>query len=388
MTRRIAVVTGSRAEYGLLYWLMRAIDADPALELQLVVTGMHLAPEFGLTVEDIRRDGFAIADCVETQLSSDSRAGMAKSLGLGIVSMTDSLRRLAPHIVVVLGDRYEILAAAQAAALLGIPVAHIAGGEVTEGAVDDWIRHSITKAAWWHFVSTEPYRRRVIQLGEDPNRVFDVGNTGLDAIKRIEPLSRDELAADLGMSLASPLFLATYHPATLGALRPAAAFAEMLAALDRFPRATVVLTKPNADAGGREIAAMAEDWSARNAARSRCVVSLGQRRYLSLMRQADLVLGNSSSGIIEAPAVKVATVNIGDRQKGRLYAASILHCGETADEIASAIEEAISNEFREAVKDASSLYGDCNASDAIHAILASIELPVVLAKKFHDVASA
>lgn len=384
MTRRIAVVTGSRAEYGLLYWLMRAIDADPALELQLVVTGMHLAPEFGLTVEDIRRDGFAIADCVETQLSSDSRAGMAKSLGLGIVSMTDSLRRLAPHIVVVLGDRYEILAAAQAAALLGIPVGHISGGEVTEGAVDDWIRHSVTKAAWWHFVAAEPYRRRVIQLGEDPRRVFNVGDTGLDAINRLEALPRAVLASELGLDLAAPLFLATYHPATLGEMPPAAAFAEMLSALDRFAQATVVLTKPNADAGGRELAAMAEAWADRNAGRARCVASLGQRRYLSLMRQADLVVGNSSSGIVEAPPMKVATVNIGTRQKGRLYARSILHCGESADEIAAAIDTALSSAFRAAIQDTVSLYGDCNATDAIHRILATTDLPAVLAKTFHD----
>jgi UDP-N-acetylglucosamine 2-epimerase (non-hydrolysing)/GDP/UDP-N,N'-diacetylbacillosamine 2-epimerase (hydrolysing) len=384
MTRRIAVVTGSRAEYGLLYWLMRAIDADPALALQLVVTGMHLAPEFGLTVEEIRRDGFAIADCVETQLSSDSRAGMAKSLGLGIVSMTDALRRLAPHIVVVLGDRYEILAAAQAAALLGIPVAHISGGEVTEGAVDDWIRHSVTKAAWWHFVAAEPYRRRVIQLGEDPARVFNVGDTGLDAINRLEALSRPVLSAELGLDLAPPLFLATYHPATLGELPPATAFAEMLSALDRFPQATVVLTKPNADAGGRELAAMADDWAERNTGRARCVASLGQRRYLSLMRQADLVVGNSSSGIVEAPPMKVATVNVGTRQKGRLYARSILHCGETTDDIAAAIEEALSPVFRAQVQDTESLYGDCNATDAIHRILATADLPIVLAKTFHD----
>lgn len=384
MTRRIAVVTGSRAEYGLLYWLMRAIDADPGLELQLVVTGMHLAPEFGMTVDEIRRDGFAIADSVETQLSSDSRAGMAKSLGLGVVSMTDALRRLAPDIVVVLGDRYEILAAAQAAALLGLPVAHISGGEVTEGAVDDWIRHSVTKAAWWHFVAAEPYRRRVIQLGEDPARVFNVGDTGLDAVNRLDPLPREALAAELGLALAAPFFLATYHPATLGALAPAAAFGEMLAALDRFPEACVVLTRPNADAGGRELAAMAEDWAMRNAGRARCVASLGQRRYLSLMRLADLVIGNSSSGIVEAPPLKVATVNVGSRQKGRLYARSILHCGETADEIAAAIVEALSAPFRAGLGDTVSLYGDCNASDAIHAKLASVDLPGVLAKTFHD----
>lgn len=385
MTRKIAVITGSRAEYGLLFWLVREIEADPRLTLQLVVTGMHLLPEFGSTIDEIRRDGFFITEVVASQAAGDDRAGMARSLGAGVLAMTDTLLRLAPDIVIVLGDRYEILAAAQSAALLGMPVAHISGGEVTEGAVDDWIRHSITKAAWWHFTAAEPYRRRVIQLGEDPSRVFNVGDPGLDSVRRIIPVTQQQLEQVFDLPLSSPLFLVTYHPATLGELQPESAFAEVLSALDMFPQATIILTKPNADAGGRKLAAMAEDYAQRNSGRARCIVSLGQRNYLSLMRIADVVIGNSSSGIIEAPPLKVPTVNIGARQDGRLRASSILDCPERADAIVAAIRRALSPEFREGLERTVSLYGDCDASKTICEILAAAKLPITLAKKFHDV---
>jgi UDP-hydrolysing UDP-N-acetyl-D-glucosamine 2-epimerase len=385
MTRRtIAVVTGSRAEYGLLYWLMQEVRSDPRLRLQLIVTGMHLSPEFGLTVTDIERDGFAIDEIVESQMSSDSRVGMAKSLGIGTISMSEALRRLRPDIVVVLGDRYEILAAAQAAALLGIPVAHISGGEVTAGAVDDWIRHCVTKASWWHFVAAEPYRRRVIQLGEAPERVLNVGDPGLDAIRRLAPLDRAALESSLQMSLPSPLFLVTYHPATLSATVPAQAFRSVLEALDRFPDATVVMTRPNADAGGRELAALAVEW-AQSRPGTGCFASLGQRGYLSVMRLAQAVIGNSSSGIVEAPAFKVPTVNIGSRQNGRLKASSIIDCAEDVNDIAAAIGAALSPEFRRSLPDTKSLYGDCEASTSIKNVLATAALPATLAKNFHDI---
>lgn len=384
MTRKIAVITGGRAEYGLLFWLMREIEADPRLTLQLVVTGMHLLPEFGSTIDDIRRDGFPIAEIVESQFASDDKAGMARSLGAGTLAMTDAFLRLAPDIAVVLGDRYEILAAAQSAALLGIPVAHISGGEVTEGAVDDWIRHSITKASWWHFTAAESYRKRVIQLGEDPARVFNVGDPGLDSVRRITPATRAQLEQILDLPLSSPLFLVTYHPATLGELPPETAFAELLSSLDLFPAATIILTKPNADAGGRKLASMADEYAYRNPGRVKCVASLGQRNYLSLMRIADVVIGNSSSGIVEAPPLKVATVNIGTRQDGRLRASSILDCPERADAITAAIRQALSPGFRAGLEHTVSLYGDCDASMAIREILATAVLPTILAKKFYD----
>jgi len=383
--RKIAVVTGSRAEYGLLRWLMREIAADARLRLQTIATGMHLTSEFGLTVNEIIADGFVVDEMVESQLSSDSKVGMVKSLGLGTISMADALRRLAPDIVVLLGDRYEILAAAQAAALMGIPVAHLSGGEVTEGAVDDWVRHSISKASWWHFVGSERYRRRVIQLGEDPARVFNVGDPGLDSFRRLTLLDRAALEDTLGLSLRSPFFLVTYHPATLAEEAPAAAFGKLLAALSAFPQATVIMTKPNADAGARELAAMAEQWAAANASRARCFTSLGQLRYLSAMRLADAVIGNSSSGIVEAPAVKVATVNIGSRQDGRLKASSIIDCVDATPAIVAAIERALSAPFRAATRETVSLYGDCDASGAIKGILAEAALPASLKKTFHDI---
>ncbi len=258
MVRRICVVTGSRAEYGLLYWLMKEIQADNRLQLQIIVTGMHLCPEFGMTVNQIVRDGFVADEFVESQLSSDSNVGMVKSLGLGTISMADALRRLVPNIVVLLGDRYEILAAAQAAALMAIPVAHVSGGEVTEGAVDDWIRHSISKASWWHFVATDRYRQRFIQLGEEPDRVFNVGDPALDSFAGLKLLSRVELEKQLGLKLSPPVFLTTYHPATLSQEAPVEMFRRLLAALDTFPEASIVMTRPNADAGGRELGVLAE----------------------------------------------------------------------------------------------------------------------------------
>lgn len=382
--RKICVVTGSRSEYGLLRWLMQEIKDDPALQLQLLVTGMHLAPEFGMTVNEITADGFVINEIVESQLASDTHVGMAKSLGLGIIGCSDAFRRLQPDIVVLLGDRYEILAAAQAASLMGIPIGHLYGGEITEGAVDDWMRHAITKASWWHFVAAEPYRQRVVQLGEAPDRVHNVGAPGLDAIYRIPLLDRDALEAELGMPLSPPLFVVTYHSVTLGQFPPEQAFGELLHALGNFPEATVVLTKPNADAGGRQIAEMAETWAENHRSHTRFVVSLGQLRYLSLVQLADAVIGNSSSGIIEAPALQVPTVNIGQRQDGRLKADSIVDCGEDRKAISAAIHQVLSDEFKASLLGAVSLYGDCNASREIKKILTAAELPDRLVKRFHN----
>ncbi|HXO66306.1 MAG TPA: UDP-N-acetylglucosamine 2-epimerase [Steroidobacteraceae bacterium] len=383
-TRRIAVVTGSRAEYGALRWLLRDLQDDPRLQPQLIVTGAHLCPEFGLTVRDIEKDGFDIAETVECQLSSDSRAGMVKSLALGTMLMPDALRRLKPHVLVAVGDRYEILAAAQAAALLGIPIAHISGGEVTEGAVDDWIRHSITKASWWHFAAAEPYRRRIIQLGESPDRVFNVGDLALDSIRHVTLVEREALERELDLSLQAPVFLVTFHPATLGELSPRESFGRVLAALEQFPDARVVITKPNADAGGREMGALAERWSRQHSERSRCFSSLGQVHYLSVMKLASAVIGNTSSGIIEAPLLKVPTVNIGTRQSGRLKTSSIVDCAETTEATVAAISRVLSPQFRQTLPGTQSLYGQGNACVLIRDFLAAAVLPRTLAKGFHD----
>lgn len=385
MTRKICVVTGSRAEYGLLRWLMQEIKLDATTQLQLLVTGMHLAPEFGCTFSEIVEDGFAIDEMVESQLSSDTRIGMVKSLGLGMIGCADAFKRLQPDIVVLLGDRYEILAAAQAASLLGIAVGHISGGEVTQGAVDDWIRHSISKASWWHFVAAESYRKRVIQLGELPERVYNVGDPALDSIRNLSFHGKEELEQELGISLGQPLFMVTYHPATLGKLPAEKAFAELLSALDLFPEASIIITKPNADAGGRLLAKMADSWAKERKAPTRCVASLGQLRYLSLVRLADAVIGNSSSGIVEAPVFKVGTVNIGSRQDGRLRAQSIIDCEDDCASIHRSILRSLSVEFRSELPDTKSLYGDCNASHQILEILKSSSIPQHLSKRFYDV---
>lgn len=380
--RKLCIVTGTRAEYGLLYWLMQDISADPDLHLQLIVTGMHVSPEFGLTYQQIEADGFRIDAKVEMLLSSDTPVGIAKSIGLGVIGFADALERLKPDILVLLGDRFEILAAAQAALVARIPIAHLHGGEVTAGAFDDSIRHAITKLAHWHFVAAEPYRQRVIQMGEPPDRVFNVGAPGLDHLQHLVWLSRQELETLLGMPLNSPLFLVTYHPATLGEQAPEISMNELLLALDVFPEATVIFTYPNADPGGRKLIEQIEQWVTQNKGRSQAFVSLGQQRYLSLMNQADIILGNSSSGITEAPALKKATVNIGDRQKGRLQAASVITVAETSAAIVTGIQKALSDPFQRQLSLVESWYGSGNVGKQIKTILQSVNLATQ--KSFYD----
>ncbi len=382
--RKICVVTGGRAEYGLLYWLMREIADDPALELQVAVTGMHLSPEFGLTVREIEKDGLPIAARVEMLLSSDSAVGITKSMGLGLIGFADAFERLAPDLIVVLGDRFEILAAAQAALFARIPLAHIHGGELTEGAADESIRHALTKLAHLHFVAAEPYRRRVIQLGEAPERVFLTGAPGLDTIGRIELLSREALETDLGMSFSRPNFLVTYHPATLSGSAPEEAFEELLAALDAFPQSSVIFTRPNADTHGRGLNDCIDRYVAARPERAKAFMSLGQRRYLSALKWADAVIGNSSSGLTEAPLMKCPTVNIGNRQGGRLRAPSVLDCGEGRSQIESAIRQALSPAHRAVADQGVSVYGHGDASSCIVAVLRSVPLTGLITKPFYD----
>jgi UDP-N-acetylglucosamine 2-epimerase (non-hydrolysing)/GDP/UDP-N,N'-diacetylbacillosamine 2-epimerase (hydrolysing) len=326
---------------------------------------MHLSPEFGLTYQQIEADGFAIDAKVEMLLSSDSPVGIAKSMGLGVIGFADALDRLKPDILVVLGDRFEILAAAQVAMVACIPIAHIHGGETTEGAFDESIRHAITKMAQWHFVAAEPYRKRVIQLGEAPDRVFNSGAPGLDHLQCLDWLDRSSLEKSLGISLNSPTFLVTYHPATLGQQNSVAAMNELLAALDEFPHATVIFTYPNADTGSRALIERLDQWVVANKHRAKAFVSLGQQRYLSLLRYADMVIGNSSSGLTEAPALKKAAVNIGDRQKGRLKASSVIDTAENKNAIVTAINKALSADFRADLPTTKSLYGSGEASRRI-----------------------
>lgn len=382
--RRICVVTGTRAEYGLLYWLMHELRDDPDLCLQIVATGMHLSPEFGLTYKTIESDGFTIDEKVEILLSSDTPVGIATSTGLGVMLFAQAFNRLAPDIVVVLGDRFEILAAAQAAMIGRLPIAHLHGGESTEGLIDEAIRHAITKMSHLHFVAADPYRKRVLQMGEGSDRVFNVGAPGLDHLQRTDWLSKQKLERDLGMALDAPLFLVTYHPVTLEKTSPAEPMGELLTALDQFPHAKVIITHPNADTDGRILIRLIEDYAQRNRDRVRAVTSLGQQRYLSLMRQCDVVLGNSSSGLTEAPALKKATVNLGSRQKGRLKADSVIDCDESSESIETALKQALSEGFRSGLKKVQSMYGEGNASASIKAVLKNVDVDSLIIKEFHD----
>lgn len=381
MARRIAVVTGSRADYGLLYWVLHDLSKAGDVELQLVVTGMHLSPEFGLTVREIEADGLPIARRIEMLVSSDTPGGVAKSIGLGVIGMSDAWDQLRPDIVVVLGDRFEILAAAQACLIHNIPLAHIAGGDTTEGAFDESIRHAITKMAHVHFVTNADSARRVRQMGEDPRRIHVVGSPGLDHLCRRPLLERPDLERALGAPLAEHNLLITFHPVTLEADQSEYQFAELLAALDTQDGDTALwFTRPNADTGGRALARMIDAWTAARPDRTRVHSSLGQLRYLSLMKHVDVVVGNSSSGLYEAPSLGVPTVDIGDRQRGRLAAASVLHCTPERTAIAGAIAAARRLDCRGMVNP----YGDGRTAGRIVTALREMTLdPALLKKPFH-----
>ena len=380
MVKRIAVVTGTRAEFGLLQPLLEKIVADPETELQLIVTGMHLSPEFGLTVREIREAGYTIADEVEMLVSSDTGVGTAKSVGLGTIGIADSLRRLQPDWLVLLGDRFEILAAATAAMLMGIPIAHIHGGERTEGAIDESIRHCVTKMARLHFVSTEQYRKRVIQLGESPETVFHVGAIGLDRIDKSKLMTRDELAQDLGIDAARPWCTVTYHPVTTDPESVGRAVAELIAAMKSQRDMCFIITKANADRGGRLVNQLLEEYVT-TADNARLFDSLGSKRYLSCVYHSEVVLGNSSSGIIEAPYLGTPSVDVGERQKGRVKDASVITCREDSDEIKSAITAATEPTKTEGL--GTSLYFQGGAAAMIAQELKNAV--VKRAKPFHDV---
>lgn len=377
--------TGARSEYGLLYWLMKDLEADPAVELQILVAGMHLSPEFGHTITVIEDDGFTPAAKVDSLVSGNSPCAVATSLGLATIKLSQALEGLAPNILVVLGDRYEALAAAQAAMVLNIPIAHLHGGEATEGLIDEAIRHSITKMAHLHFTAAEPYRRRVIQLGEQPDRVFRVGAPGLDNFQRLNLMDRAALESALDFSFSDTVFLVTYHPVTLSADSPESATDELLAALDRFPLSSIVLTMANADPGGRQINRIIDEYAARNPSRVLAAASFGQVVYLSLMKLANVVIGNSSSGLIEAPTAGTPTVNIGPRQQGRLRAASVIDCAEDAEAISGAITRALTAEFQANAANVDSPYGNGGASARVAEILKTHRLDNVLTKSFYEI---
>jgi len=340
--RKICIVTGSRADYGLLYWLMKDIQAGSLFELQLVVTGMHLSPEFGMTIDTIEKDGFEIAQRVETLLSSDSAIGVTKSVGLGVISFADVFDRLRPDLVLVLGDRFEIFAAAQAALLTKLPIAHIGGGDVTEGAYDEAMRHSISKMSHLHFVTNIAAANRLKHMGENPKYIFNVGSPGLDYIHRSQFPNRKTLEKELDFKFKKVNFLITFHPVTLDTNSSHKQFESLLQALDQYSSDVgLIFTLPNADTDGRDLIRLVEEYVGRKD-NARAYTSLGQMRYLGTMAVADVVIGNSSSGLYEAPSFQTPTVNIGFRQQGRLKADSIFDCSPTSDDILNAITKAMS----------------------------------------------
>ncbi|ACF42852.1 UDP-N-acetylglucosamine 2-epimerase [Pelodictyon phaeoclathratiforme] len=383
MTRKICVITGTRAEYGLLRWVMQGIKDDPELTLQIIATGMHLSPEFGLTYRNIEQDGFQIDRKVEMLTSSDTAVGIAKSMGLGLIGFADVLNELKPDLIVVLGDRFEIFSAVSAALVARIPVAHLHGGELTEGAFDDAIRHSITKMSHLHFVAAEEYRQRVIQLGEQPDHVFLVGGLGIDNIKRLKLLDREELEASIDLRLGPKNLLITFHPVTLETATAAEQMAELLAALAEFEDTQLIFTMPNADNGGRVMIRMVEEFVAQHT-NARAYTSLGQLRYLSCVSNVDGVVGNSSSGLAEVPSFCKGTVNIGDRQRGRLQAESVINCEPTRKSIAGAINKLYSTDFQLILSKLANPYGDGGASEKVVEILKNHALCGMIKKIFYD----
>jgi UDP-hydrolysing UDP-N-acetyl-D-glucosamine 2-epimerase len=375
--RKICVVTGTRAEYGLLYWLMKEIQDDPELELQIIATGMHLSPEFGLTYKVIEEDGFRINAKVEMLLSSDTPVGVAKSIGLGTIGFADTLERLNPDLLVLPGDRFEMLSAAQAALIIKLPIAHLFGGDTTEGAFDEAIRHSITKMAHLHFVTNILSCNRVCQMGENPDHVFNVGNPGLDYIRKAKLLKKAEIENKLGFSFQDKNLLITFHPVTLENENSVVLFQKLLSALETIPKNYgLIFTLPNADTEGRALADMTKKFVAKNP-NTIAHNSLGQLLFLSTMAQVDAVAGNSSSGIYEAPSFKIPTVNIGDRQKGRLKASSVIDCNYEKAAILKAINEALNNDYSEVHNP----YGDGHSSEKIIMVIKSIDNYKSLLKK-------
>ncbi len=384
ISRTLAVLTGSRAEYGLLRPLMAMIRADADVRLQTIVTGMHLQARFGNTVQAIEGDGFAIDARVAMPVADDSPLGVVSSMGRGIVGIAEALARLKPDLLILLGDRYEVLCAAQAALLLNIPLAHIHGGEASQGTMDESIRHAITKLSHLHFTAAQAYRWRVIQMGEHPSRVWNVGAIGLDSLRTLPLLSREALQHDLAFDLGEHYFLITYHPVTLDPQRATTAIEALLSALDHFPGHRLLFTGVNADPGYQTIDQRIREYCRRQPHRVHHVQSLGQLRYLSAMTWCDAVVGNSSSGIIEAPALKRPTVNVGQRQLGRLRTPGIIDCDESVGAIRDALQRVIAPHFQDMVRHLSHPYGDGHAAEAIFSVVSTYPLSDLLLKKFYD----
>ena len=382
--KKICVFTGARSEYGLLKPLMDEIASDKDMQLQIIASGMHLSPDFGLTYKEIEKDGFKINEKIEILLGSDTPVGISKSIGLGLISFSESLQRLKPDMAVILGDRFEALAFATACYISLAPIAHLYGGELTEGSIDEGIRHSITKMSFLHFTAIEEYRKRVIQLGESPDRVFNVGALGIDNIKKMKLLTKKNLEQKLNIKFKKHNMLVTFHPVTLEGMKTEKQFADLLKALDELKDTMLIFTKANADSDGRIINALIDEYVAKNKDKAAVFGSMGQLLYLSTMQYVDAVVGNSSSGIIEAPSFKIVTINIGDRQRGRIKSGSIIDCKPIYSDIKKAINVLYGEQFQKKIKNTINPHGDGTAAGKIKSIIKNYDMGDIK-KRFYDI---
>ena len=381
--RKICVVTGTRAEYGLLYWLMKEIDADKDLELQIIATGMHLSEEFGNTYQQIERDGFIIDKKVDISLSSDTEVAISKSMGVGMAGFADAFDELQPDLLVVLGDRFEIFSAVSTAMIAKIPVAHLHGGEATEGAFDESIRHSITKMSHLHFTATNKYKDRVVQLGEQPDRVFNVGGLGIDNINKLKLLAKSDFENAIGFNLGEKNILVTFHPVTLEKSTSEMQFQALLDSISELKNTKIIFTKANSDTDGKVINSMIDDYVSKHV-NTIAFASMGQLNYLSALQFMDVVVGNSSSGLLEAPSFKIGTIDIGDRQKGRIKADSVISCLPNKKNIDNALKKLYSKDFQNIVKNVNNPYEKGGASKSILDIIKNFNLDNILKKTFYD----
>lgn len=382
--RKICVVTGSRAEYGLLYNLLKELHKDKFFQLKIVATNMHLSPEFGNTYKEIEKD-FKIDKKVETLLSSDSSVGISKSMGLAQISFAEVYDNLKPDIVIVLGDRYEIFSAAICATIAQIPIIHLHGGELTLGAQDDVMRHSITKMSHLHFAATNEYKKRIIQLGENPNNVFNIGGLGIENIKKIKLLSKTEFEQSINFKLGKKNILVTFHPTTLEKKDVSADFKELLIVLEKLKNTNIIFTKANSDIGGRKINLMIDKYVKKNSKNSKAFISLGQTKYLSALKYVDALVGNSSSGLLEAPSFKIGTINIGNRQNGRIKAGSVIDCKPKRKLLINAFNQLYSKKFKKSLKVVKNPYDNGNSSKKIIKIIKKVNLNNIIKKNFFDI---
>jgi GDP/UDP-N,N'-diacetylbacillosamine 2-epimerase (hydrolysing) len=384
MKKKICIVTGSRAEYGLLYWLLKEIEASQDFELQLIVTGMHLSAEFGSTYKEIEKD-FKINKKIDIDLTLDTSLGISRSMSIAQISFAKAYNKLNPDIIILLGDRYEIFSAASAAMISKLPIAHIHGGEISEGSLDDCMRHCISKMSHLHFAATEEYRTRLIQLGENPSRVFNVGGLGIENIKRLQLLNKSEFEKSINFKLNKKNILITFHSVTLENNTSKLHFQELLKAINDLDDTSIIFTKTNSDLNGKVINQMIDQYTKKYSKKSIAFSSLGQLRYLSALQFADAVVGNSSSGLIEAPSFKIATINIGDRQKGRIKAKSVINCLPKKNNIKNSFKKIYSKDFQKLLNNVKNPYDNGFSSKKIIKVLKSIKIENLLKKNFYNI---